>query len=368
MMPLAPAAYMSRDPEPAIDGSTANAPHYAGAQLPLVSFIIVNYNYGRYLRQCVESIFGQTYPRIECIVVDNKSTDDSVAIIAGLRDTYPQLKAIYESANLGQSVACVHGYNESKGHFVVFVDADDYYFETFVATHLLVHMSSSQPVGFSSSDMVQVIDGTVVGTSLDIPAMEIKHRCHRIDLGLPPAFADICTRSKEPIDWENLLVRYVDPKTVAWVWSPTSGTMYRRDALALFTDCENLASLRHSTDAFFNYAINAITGSLVIERPLAAYRIHGQNQFTQTAALRNLCNYREVTEEAPLAATLIRIHVVKNFDRFADRLLDNGTLNRALRVYSRKAAEMRLRGPVLRMLRTLRGRATRLYWQWKIGL
>ena len=40
-------------------------PKLADAQLPLVSFIVVNYNYGRYLRQCIDSIFGTTYPAIE---------------------------------------------------------------------------------------------------------------------------------------------------------------------------------------------------------------------------------------------------------------------------------------------------------------
>ncbi len=49
----------------------------ADAQLPVVSFIVVNYNYGRFLRQCIDLIFAQTYPAVECILVDNKSTDES---------------------------------------------------------------------------------------------------------------------------------------------------------------------------------------------------------------------------------------------------------------------------------------------------
>src|ERR1700689_3221208 len=85
-------------------GAAAAGP-YVGTQLPLISFIVVNYNYGRFLRQCVDSIFAQTYPVIECIVVDNKSTDESLQVIADLKATYPKLDVIYEPANLGQSAA-----------------------------------------------------------------------------------------------------------------------------------------------------------------------------------------------------------------------------------------------------------------------
>ena len=46
-------------------------------ELPLVSVIIINYNYGRFLRQAVDSVIGQTYPHVECIIVDNASTDES---------------------------------------------------------------------------------------------------------------------------------------------------------------------------------------------------------------------------------------------------------------------------------------------------
>ena len=44
---------------------------------PLVSIVITNYNYGRYLRAAIDSALAQTYPHVEVIVVDDGSTDDS---------------------------------------------------------------------------------------------------------------------------------------------------------------------------------------------------------------------------------------------------------------------------------------------------
>ncbi len=49
--------------------------------LPLVSVVVINFNYGRFLRAAVDSVFGQTYPNVECIVVDNGSTDESGAVL-----------------------------------------------------------------------------------------------------------------------------------------------------------------------------------------------------------------------------------------------------------------------------------------------
>jgi len=42
---------------------------------PLVSVLLTSYNYARYVRDAIRSVFEQTYPAIECIIVDDGSTD-----------------------------------------------------------------------------------------------------------------------------------------------------------------------------------------------------------------------------------------------------------------------------------------------------
>ena len=87
----------------------------------LISIIINNYNYGRFLRDAIDSALSQTYPNTEVIVVDDGSTDNSREIIASYGDQIiPVLKE-----NGGQASAFNAGFAMSRGDIVIFLDADD---------------------------------------------------------------------------------------------------------------------------------------------------------------------------------------------------------------------------------------------------
>src|SRR5947209_5675857 len=103
-------------------------------RLPLVSVIIINFNYGRFLNTTVQSVFGQTYPNMECIVVDNASTDESGPVLRMLAASYVNLKVIFRTKNAGQTPAALEGLAASTGPYVIFVDADDFLLPTCVET------------------------------------------------------------------------------------------------------------------------------------------------------------------------------------------------------------------------------------------
>jgi glycosyltransferase involved in cell wall biosynthesis len=87
----------------------------------LVSIVIPNYNYGRYLRIAIDSALGQTYSPVEVIVVDDGSTDDSRGII----ESYGERVTPIVKANGGHGSAINAGYATSRGDIVIFLDADD---------------------------------------------------------------------------------------------------------------------------------------------------------------------------------------------------------------------------------------------------
>jgi glycosyltransferase involved in cell wall biosynthesis len=88
-------------------------------QGPLVSVIIPCYNGAAYLEEAIESALAQSYQAVEIIVVDDGSTDGSSAIAQKLpvRYVWQENRGLTASRNLG--------IRESRGSYVVFLDADD---------------------------------------------------------------------------------------------------------------------------------------------------------------------------------------------------------------------------------------------------
>jgi len=88
---------------------------------PLVSVVIVNYNSGAYLVDCVRSLVNSTYQNLELIVVDNASDDDSVSRVEAI---YKQVEVIRNPVNVGYSKAANVGIARARGEFVVIMNPD----------------------------------------------------------------------------------------------------------------------------------------------------------------------------------------------------------------------------------------------------
>jgi hypothetical protein len=87
----------------------------------MVSVVIDNYNYERFVGAAIESALAQTYDAIEVIVVDDGSTDGSRAII----DRYRSHVTAIHQENGGQGAAFNAGFAASSGEIILFLDADD---------------------------------------------------------------------------------------------------------------------------------------------------------------------------------------------------------------------------------------------------
>ena len=86
-----------------------------------VSLIIVNYNAGDFLAACVSSALGQVD---ELVVVDNASTDSSLAQIEAAFSGESKLRIIRNRENLGFAAACNIGAGTSAGSYLFFLNPD----------------------------------------------------------------------------------------------------------------------------------------------------------------------------------------------------------------------------------------------------
>lgn len=89
-----------------------------------VSVIIPNYNYGRFIREAIESVLAQTLQPVEIIVVDDGSTDDSVQIV----NSFGERVKLIQQSNGGVGKARNTGVNNTTGDLLAFLDADDIWF------------------------------------------------------------------------------------------------------------------------------------------------------------------------------------------------------------------------------------------------
>ena len=99
---------------------------------PLVSVIVPTFNRARYLERCVRSILGQTYPKIECLVMDAASKDGSVDILQRLAAEDPRLKFISEP-DKGEVDATNKGMSLVTGDLMGVQASDDFYVPDAVA-------------------------------------------------------------------------------------------------------------------------------------------------------------------------------------------------------------------------------------------
>lgn len=92
--------------------------------LPLISIVTPSYNQAEYLEECIESVLGQGYPRLEYVIMDGGSSDGSVEIIK----RYEKHLAYWQSCpDGGQYWAVAEGFRHTNGEIMAWLNSDDKY-------------------------------------------------------------------------------------------------------------------------------------------------------------------------------------------------------------------------------------------------
>jgi glycosyltransferase involved in cell wall biosynthesis len=91
----------------------------------LVSVIMPTYNSRAFVRDSIASIRGQTYENWELLIIDDASTDDTVATIEKAAQGDPRIRILRSAENAGAAEARNRGIQEARGRYIAFLDSDD---------------------------------------------------------------------------------------------------------------------------------------------------------------------------------------------------------------------------------------------------
>jgi glycosyltransferase involved in cell wall biosynthesis len=211
---------------------------------PLVSVIIPNYNYGKYLGQAIESVLDQTYKNVELIVVDNESTDNSIEVVTRFLDVV----TLIQKSHGGVSSARNLGLSNAKGEYICFLDSDDTWNPDKLESQIEIARTSQAGVVYSG---VAVCDA-------ELSKIE----------ELFPEFEGDCS---------SLFFRY---PTKAIILLGCSNAMIRKEIVVKAGDFKS--HLHISADWDFFRRICRITSVAFVAKTQVNYRRHNQNMSSRS--------------------------------------------------------------------------------------
>lgn len=130
-----------------------------GSQEPLVSVLVVTHNRKEELARCIESVVGQTYSRLEIVVVDNGSGDGTSDMI---RATFPGVRLVRSAVNLGCPSGRNFGFGFCAGTYIYMLD-DDGWLDPEAIKHAVARAESDPRIGVVMSRVNEVhADGGIV--------------------------------------------------------------------------------------------------------------------------------------------------------------------------------------------------------------
>jgi glycosyltransferase involved in cell wall biosynthesis len=252
---------------------------------PLVSILINNYNYGRFLDEAIQSALNQTYDRVEVVVVDDGSTDNSAAVIKAYGD---RITAILKP-NGGQASAFNAGVAASTGDIICFLDSDDIVTPTKAAQ--IAEVFQQHPKAAWCFHPLPLVDTHL--QPLSTPSMTSQ-----------ATYCDV----RAAIQVGTLIGKLP--------FSPpaTSGLCFRRSLIQQIFPMPEAESISLN-DTYLQCSSFALAPGVALDQPLALQRVHGNNNLTQ-----RVNNYHVYAAVQCTSAYWLRI----NFPviaRFSDNLL-----------------------------------------------
>ncbi|NEP10115.1 MAG: glycosyltransferase family 2 protein [Symploca sp. SIO2C1] len=254
----------------------------------LVSVVICNYNYGKFLPQTINSALNQSYPYTEVIVVDDGSTDNSREIIASYEDSIiPVFKT-----NGGEASAFNAGFAASRGDIICFLDADDIFLPDKV-TEVVKSLGNYSTQRWCFHRLKQVESKGQI--SFPKNSNNLAHRNNRDDT------------IKREYDLRPHITSGKTRKKIPPLPQSTSGLCFTRSLLKQILPMPTAKGISLN-ESYLTWTAFGLSRGLILEKELGIYRVHGSNAYARRNDLQKIQSQTTI-----LTAYWIR----KNFSKFA---------------------------------------------------
>ncbi len=148
-----------------------------------VTVVIPNLNGKRFLKDCLDSLFAQSFRDFGVVLVDNASSDGSVGLV---ESSYPEVEVIRNETNLGFARAANQGIAEASGDYIVLLNNDTVLERDWLANLVRAADSSSEEFMFFASKILRMEDGKIIestGDSLGFTGMPYPLNYEELDDG-----------------------------------------------------------------------------------------------------------------------------------------------------------------------------------------
>ncbi|MGZ8136183.1 MAG: glycosyltransferase family 2 protein [Methylococcaceae bacterium] len=256
----------------------------------LASVIIPSFNHQNYVAKALDSVFAQTYPNIELIVIDDQSTDDTLLAVTdwasqpAVRQRFARLSVLRNEQNMGAHATINKGIAEAKGQLITVLNSDD----VFVAGRIdkLVTAMANSGSGFAFSKVMAIdeYDKPIPNNRLSVQLVESFQFADQALQKFPSlSFGFLVTN--QAISTGNMLIHSQLIKTIGGF----------RELLYV-----------HDWD----FALRAIleTEPVYVAEALYGYRLHGSNSFRSLGGVKDI----EIDALTEHFSDLVRYRPVNN--------------------------------------------------------
>jgi len=121
----------------------------------LVSIVTPAFNSEGFMATTIESVIHQTYKNWELIIIDDRSTDNTVALVQEYAQNDNRIKCFVNEVNSGAGVSRNNGLKQAKGRYIAFLDSDDLWKENKLEMQILFMLENKAPISFTSYTIEQ---------------------------------------------------------------------------------------------------------------------------------------------------------------------------------------------------------------------